>query len=198
MAHGFYSGCLRDRGNLEEAIAENRRAREADPTSPLIKAGGGILFYFARRYPEALKEGEEAIAFDPSRVAPWRILGAVHVYQALYANAVHDLESGLKLQHDSFCLGRLGYAYARMGRRDDAQRVLRGMLADYSRSYMSPYHIGIVYAGLGDLDQVFSWFDKAYEDRDPDIMMIKVEPLLDPLRTDRRFTALLRKMRLES
>jgi tetratricopeptide (TPR) repeat protein len=55
--HLFYSACLRDRGRLDEAIAEMRRARESDPMSPLIKASGGILFYFARRYPESLKEG---------------------------------------------------------------------------------------------------------------------------------------------
>ena len=55
-----------------------------------------------------------------------------------------------------------------------------------------------MYAGLGHSGQVFSWFDKAYQDRDPDIMMLKVEPLPDGLRAGLRFTALLRKMRLES
>jgi hypothetical protein len=72
------------------------------------------------------------------------------------------------------------------------------MLNENSRSYISPYHIGVVYLGLDDLDQVFSWFDKAYEDRDPDLIMMKVEPLLDGLRIDPRYRALLRKMRLES
>jgi tetratricopeptide (TPR) repeat protein len=198
VAHLFYSGCLRDRGRLDEAIVEMRRAREADPTSPLIKASGGILFYFARRYQDALKEGQEAIQFDSGRVAPWRILGAVHLQEGLYTEAIDDLQHGLKVENDSFCLGRLGYSYARAGLRGDALAALERMTAEYSNSYFSPYHIALVHAGLGDIDQVFSWLDKAYEDRDPDFMMLKVEPLLDPLRADPRFTALLRKMRLES
>jgi TolB-like protein/Tfp pilus assembly protein PilF len=197
-AHLFYSGCLRDRGRLDEAIAEMRRARESDPVSPAIKASGAVLFYFARRYPEALKEGLEIFQFDAGRVTPWRVLSSVHLQQGLYTEAIHDSQQALELQYDSFCLGRLGYAYTRAGRISDAKAVLDRMLAEYSRSYISPYHIGVVYAGLGDLDQVFSWFEKAYDDRDPDLMMIKVEPLLDGLRADPRFTVLVRKMRLES
>jgi serine/threonine-protein kinase len=197
-AHLFYSQWLRDRGRLDEAIVEMRRARESDPVSPSIKASGGILFYFARLYAEALKEGQEILQFDSGRVTPWRILGATHLQEGLYTEAIDDLQHGLRVENDSFCLGRLGYAYARAGRRGDALAVLERMLAEYSRSYISPYHIGVVYAGLGDIDQVFAWFEKAYEDRDPDLMMIKVEPLLDGLRADPRLNVLVRKMRLES
>ena len=71
------------------------------------------------------------------------------------------------------------------------------MKAESTRSYLPAYQIGVVFAGLGNADQVFSWFDKACEDRDPDILMIKVEPLLDGLRADPRFAELLRKMHLE-
>ena len=198
IAHLFYSGCLRDRGRLEEAIVEMRRARESDPVSPSIKASGGILFYFARLYPEALKEGQEILQFDSGRVTPWRILGATHLQEGLYTEAIDDLQHGLRVENDSFCLGRLGYAYARAGRRRDALAVLERMIAEYSHSYFSPYHVAVVHTGLGDLDQLFSWLEKAYQDRDPDLMMIKVEPLLDPIRADARFGALLRKMRLEN
>ena len=114
-----------------------------------------------------------------------------------YSEAINDLQQALKLQNDSFCLGRLGYAYARAGRKSDAIRVLDSMKAEYTRSYLPAYQIGVVYAGLGDADQVFSWFEKACEDRDPDIIMIKVEPLLDGLRAHPRFAELLRKMHLE-
>ena len=167
------------------------------PHADLIKAGGAVLFYFARRYPEALREAQETLKMDANYVPPWRVPGSVHLQQGLYADAIRDLQQGLNIRSDSFCLGRFGYAYARAGRRNDAEAVLKRMLDVRARSYMPPYHIGVVYAGLNDLDQVFTWFDKAYDDRDPDLMMLKVEPLLDNVRADPRFTVLLRKMRLD-
>jgi serine/threonine-protein kinase len=175
-----------------------RRAREADPISPLIKASEGLVLYQARRYVEALEEARQNIQMNPEFFPPHRLLGMVHIQQGGYAEAIDDLQEALRLQNDSFCLGRLGYAYARAGRNSDANRVLDGMKAESTRSYLPAYQIGLVYAGLGNADQVFSWFDKACEDRDPDILMIKVEPLLDGLRADPRFTALLRKMHLQS
>jgi hypothetical protein len=76
--------------------------------------------------------------------------------------------------------------------------VLDRIKAEYTQSYAPAYQAGVVYAGLGDSDQAFFWLDKAADDRDPDIIMIQVEPLLDRLRADPRFTALLRKMHLKS
>ncbi len=72
------------------------------------------------------------------------------------------------------------------------------MQAEYAHRYMSPYHIALVYLGLGNLDQAYSWLDKAYDDRDPDIFMLNIEPIWKQQRNDARFIALLRKMRLKS
>lgn len=198
LAHAFYSQWFRERGRLDEALAEMRRAREADPTSPLMRASNSLLLYLSRRYPEALEEARQTIQMDGKLLAPHRILGAVHIQQGLYPEAIEDLQQALKLQNDSYCLGRLGYLYARTGRANDAWSVVRRMEAERARRYMSAYHIAVVFFGLGDLEQVFAWLDKAYQDSDPDVMMLKAEPLFDGLRADPRYTALLRKMRLES
>lgn len=64
--------------------------------------------------------------------------------------------------------------------------------------YIPPTSLGTIHLGLGETDQVFTCLDHAIDDRDPIIVPIKTDPILDPLRSDRRFTALLRKMNLES
>lgn len=51
------------------------------------------------------------------------------------------------------------------------------MRTEYKRRYISPHHIAAVYFGLGELQETFAWLDKAYDDRDLDIMTIKIEPV---------------------
>src|SRR5262249_40938774 len=143
-------------------------------------------------YPEALQVARQDIQMNPDFFPPHRIAGMVHIQQGLYTEAIEDLQDALKIKDDSYCLGRLGYAYARAGRRSDAMRVLDRIKAEYTESYAPAYQVGVVYAGLGQSDQAFFWLAKAADDRDPDIIMLKVEPLLDSLRTDPRFDVLLR------
>jgi tetratricopeptide (TPR) repeat protein len=126
VAHLFYSSLLRDRGLLDAAFAEMRRAREADPISPLIKASEGLVLYQACRYVEALEEARQNIQMNPEFFPPHRLLGMVHIQQGGYAEAIDDLQEALRLQKDSFCLGRLGYAYARAGRNSDATECSMG------------------------------------------------------------------------
>jgi hypothetical protein len=118
-------------------------------------------------------------------------LASVHMQQGPYTDAIYDLEQGSSSKVTTFVLTGCGIPIpVRPAKR--CSRAAR-MPNEDSRSHISPYHIGMVCLGLGDLDHVFSWFEMAYDDRDPDHMMIKVEPLLDGLRTDPRYRALLRK-----
>jgi len=61
---------------------------------------------------------------------------------------------------------------------------------------VSAYHVAAIYGALGDTDEAFEWLDRAYEERSPWIGYMNVDPRLDPLRSDPRFDALLRKARL--
>src|SRR5207253_2456495 len=128
---------------------------------------------------EALEEARRTLQMDKNLLAPHRLLGIVHIQQGLYEEAIQDLGEGLKLQYDGFSLGRLGYAYARAGRINHATRVLRRLEAERAQTYASAYQIAVVHFGLGDLDPVFAWLDKASDDRDPDVIMLRIEPLWD-------------------
>ena len=88
----------------------------------------------------------------------------------------------------------LGRAYAVAGKRDEALKMLNELKERAKRSYVSPVGIAIIYVGLGEKEQAFSWLEKAYEDRSTWLIFLKVEPRFDPLRSDPRFQSLLRRM----
>jgi hypothetical protein len=81
-------------------------------------------------------------------------------------------------------------------RRVEAQRALDGLKETSKHRYISPYSIAVIYLGLGDKEQAFAWLNRAYQERDNWLIYLKVEPRLDPLRLDARFTELLRLVRL--
>ncbi len=86
--------------------------------------------------------------------------------------------------------------YVRMGRRDEAQNVLKDLLAQSEKEDVSPYEIAIVHFVLGEIDQGFEWLEKAYEERIGE-QLLKISPALDSVRSDPRFKALLKKVGLD-
>ncbi len=93
-------------------------------------------------------------------------------------------------------LALLGYAHARLGERSQALRMLEQLEAASKQRYTPAFSFAVVYAGLGEKDQAFTWLEKAYEERASRLGYLKVEPLWDPLRSDPRFAELLRRIGL--
>jgi len=80
-----------------------------------------------------------------------------------------------------------------------AAQAMRRILVDYARARgtaISPFDIAVIYTGLGDRDQAFGWLAKAYDNRPRAMLSLKVNPRLDPLRSDPRFATLMRRMRV--
>ena len=82
------------------------------------------------------------------------------------------------------------------GRRTDARGILDGLYAESREHYLTPVAFAMLHAALGEPDLAFEWLDRALDDRRGWLAYLKVEPLLDPLRSDPRFTRLLERMRL--
>jgi len=91
----------------------------------------------------------------------------------------------------------LGHAYAKAGRRSDAQKELRTLKTASQSRYVAPAYLAIVYIALGDKDQAFAWLERSYLDRSEHMLYLKMEPLVDPLRDDPRFDSLLKRTGLE-
>jgi Flp pilus assembly protein TadD len=108
---------------------------------------------------------------------------AIAEFQKLIASPGDDLETA----------AALGYAYARSGRRAEAQKILAEMMELQKSRYVSPLYIATVHAGLDDKDQAMEWLYKAYDGKHPGLVLIKVDPMFDSLRADARFQDLLRR-----
>jgi hypothetical protein len=86
--------------------------------------------------------------------------------------------------------------YAIQGHTDQARKVLDELMELAKRRYVQPSDIALIHALLGEKNQAFEWLNKAYDDRDSGLLLLKINPRLDCLRSDPRFSQLLRQMNL--
>jgi TolB-like protein/DNA-binding winged helix-turn-helix (wHTH) protein/Tfp pilus assembly protein PilF len=196
-AHHWYSHCLLPLGRTEESLAESRRALELEPLSLVINVHLGWHYLYARQYDQAIEQFRRALELDPTfpqaqRYAAWGFL-----QKGRHEEAIAALRAAVKgLGGQSEVEAELGYALAVAGRRAEARAVLEGLSQPSSGRYVSPYAVALVDAGLGDRDQALAWLDKAYEERSDYMPYLGLEPMLDPLRSDPRFGALVRRVGL--
>ena len=113
------------------------------------------------------------------------------------ALAEFQKEKNLVKGWDQVLESRIGIAYAKMGRRDKAEEVMVEMIERSKEMYVSPYWLALICFSLGQIDQGFNWLEKASEERSALIKYLKIEPVFDSVRSDRRFKAMLKKIGLE-
>jgi DNA-binding winged helix-turn-helix (wHTH) protein/TolB-like protein/Flp pilus assembly protein TadD len=196
-AHQWYAEHLARTGRLQEAVAEARRAEELDPASPLTNGIVGTTFYRARQYDRAIEQLEKTLEMDPDFASTHLHLGMTYVQTKMYDKAISHFERLRTLWGSNpQLLAVLGYGYAVAGENSRAQKVLDELKDLSKQQYVSPLGIALVHIGLDEKDQAFNWVERAYEDRVFGLGYLKVEPFFDPLRSDPRFTQLLKRMRL--
>jgi tetratricopeptide (TPR) repeat protein len=203
IAHLNYSRMLTFEGRFEEALREADRARELDPMPSAVTLQVGLVHYYARRYDRAMEEFRRILEVTPNSVAARHCLGTIYARQGLYPQAIAQFQSlnPLDLAIEAGNLRALAHTLAIAGRRHEAFDVLN-RLTEMSGSFQPgasgwlDWNLALVYAGLGDKDQAFEHLTNAYERQERALTVIKVEPLLDNLRTDSRYAALLKKIGL--
>ena len=196
-AHQMYSYHLSAVGRLDEALAEMRRAQELDPLSIAKIAGMGEIFNHKRQYDQAIEQYQKALEMDPNSGFVHWALGNVYVQKGMYAEAIAEYQKAIPLSGDSPDEpAALGYAYALSGKRHEAQELIDELKERSKRRYISPTVIAFIYAGLGEKDQAFALLDKAYDERDSILVLLKVEPAFNNLRSDPRFAELMRRVGL--
>jgi TolB-like protein/Flp pilus assembly protein TadD len=194
-AHRTHSDSLSALGRHEEALAEIRRAQQLDPLSTLTQVDVGWAFYFARQYGSAVEQCRQALELDPHSDNAYDCLGSGYLAQGRHEQAIAAFKRAVALSGgDPARRVGLARAYALAGREAEARKML-GQLSQLSRgAYLPPYYLAILHVALGENEQAFTWLEKAYRQRDPYLVYLKVDEALDPLRPDPRFHELLRRV----
>jgi serine/threonine protein kinase/TolB-like protein/Flp pilus assembly protein TadD len=196
-AHHWYAIHLTGLGRNTEAIAEIRKAESLDPLSIIISADVAWVFYFARRYEQEGEQARKTLEMDPNFAIAHMYLSYSYLHMAKHKEAVAEMKKAVDLSGGSLpMVGNLAYIYALAGRRYEAIKILNDLKARSKREFVSPDVLAQIYTGLGDKDHATAWLEKGYEQRSDFTGLLKVLPELDPLRSDPRFEALVRRVGL--
>jgi TolB-like protein/Tfp pilus assembly protein PilF len=188
---------LRPLGRLQEALSEIDRALEQDPLSPLFRTERGVTLLYGKRYEEAAESFRRALDIDSNFLLALEGLALVRAYQQRPQEALALANQEAKLiGRRPRSLTALGMVQALAGHTGEAHCVLDELLELGGREYVPAGRVVGIYAALGEKDAAFEWAAKAVEQRDPTILWVRASPVFDPLRSDPRFTALLRKVNL--
>jgi TolB-like protein/Tfp pilus assembly protein PilF len=181
-------------GRHDEAIAEMKRAMELEPLSLVQGANFAAVYLYARQFDKALDQAKKTYDLDPNMVTGQNWMCHSYDVNGMYAESLAISEK--VTQSNRSLLAGLGYAYAKSGRRQEAEAVLKQWKEIEKTKYVSNYWIAIVHAALGENDAAFAELEKAYREHDWFLQRLKTDPFMDPLRGDPRFKDLVRRLGL--
>jgi TolB-like protein/Tfp pilus assembly protein PilF len=182
-------------GRFDQAIAEAKRALELDPLSIIINADVSWLYACAHQFDEAEKRVRKTLEIDPRFFLAHYYLGGTLQLRGHLKAAIPEFQKAVELNNDAYSIAMLGQAYARNGQKDEAQKILARLTEEAKSRYVSPYAWALLYTGFGDKKRAIDELERAYQTGDTNyLFVIKTDPLLDELRSDPRFNALVQKV----
>jgi TolB-like protein/DNA-binding winged helix-turn-helix (wHTH) protein/Flp pilus assembly protein TadD len=197
-AHVEFASFLSWSGRREEALLELAKMRELDPAFPVNFAIQAHLHAHFREYRELVDIGQKGVAFSPSDWASHYYLGTGFFGLGQKREAIPEFQKAVEFSEgDTDPVAALAFAYAAVGKFSDAQKILGELQRQSKTRYVSPYMIGVIWAGLGHKDRAFEFLEKSYAEKSSDLAyFIGADWRLDGLRSDPRFAELLRRMAL--
>jgi serine/threonine-protein kinase len=196
--HYGYSSYLAFMGRYKEALVECEWAIELDPLSLDINYFLGIIYSFMRENDRAIEQYKKILEMDPNYFVALQFLALVYADKGMYDEAIAAAKQELDLwEENNETLSTLGIIYSKWGKKDKAREMLDRLLKLKKQRYVQPSYLAIIYGYLGEMDLAFKWLEKAYEERDQQMAWLKVWPPYDSLRSDPRFKAMLKKMKLD-
>ena len=193
LVHQKYAFYLVRTGQAREALAEVERGVELDPVSGRSFHFQGFIDYFSRQYDQALSLVKTVRGLDINPPDWSFLLGDVYAEKGMYSESIGEF---LKSGNGPDSLGHLGNAYARAGLAAAARKTIVQLQNNVARDGVGRYEIALVYTGLGEKQEAFKWLEEAYSAHDVGLVYLKIDPCLDPLRSDPRFDDLLQRVGL--
>ena len=177
-------------GRINSGIAATRRAVVLDPLNPRSHELLGQSMYFARQYEEAGTAFAETITLDPDYKSAYGFRGLAYYGLGKLESAQSSCEMKPDYWLSKWCLA---VSYDKLGRRADAEGVLAKLKATLGDA--SAYQYATIYAQWGDRAKALEWLETATRLRDPGLSYLKTDPLMDPLRKEPRFQAVMRELK---
>ncbi len=203
-AHQWYASYLMQMGKFSLAKAEIEEAHKLDPLSPIISANNGLYSYYEHNYDDAIAKYKVTLQSDPDFWVARHYLALAYVQKGMHQDAIAELRRLIKapesgpvpdkvVEAESEASASLGFAYGMAGKQAEARAIIDQLDALSKRRYVSPLYSAIVYAGLKENDKAIEYLNKAYEARHPGLVLIRIDPMFDGLRSDERFKQLIKR-----
>jgi DNA-binding winged helix-turn-helix (wHTH) protein/tetratricopeptide (TPR) repeat protein len=194
-AHHWYGEMLTILDRADEAAAQLQMAQEFDPLSMAINADYAASSYYLRQYDKSEGQLLNLLELNPRFVRAQVLLGKVYSQQGKHDQALATLQQALALSPaDHVTLSSLARTQALAGRVDEARETLDELKSLATKRYLSSGSIALIHASLGETDVAFEWLEKAFENRDIEMVWLRVDPVFDPLRSDSRFDDLVKRV----
>jgi DNA-binding winged helix-turn-helix (wHTH) protein/tetratricopeptide (TPR) repeat protein len=191
-AHQWRALYLDMRGRFDEALRAVRRAQELDPVSVVGSALLGFQHYLARDHARELAQAQQTLDLDPHHFLGHWSIGLAHQSAGRFEDAVAAHREAVRLGEGAgFLKAVLARSLALAGAAGEA----RDQLAALEGGYVSSFQRATVHLALGDVDRAQDRLEAASEERDPWLVWLMVDPMLDPLRGQPRFVRLERRVR---
>ena len=197
-AYGLYGAYYTAIGKHDDSIRERKRAQELDPLSPLFTNSVGWSYYYARQYDQAIEWYKKALELDPTFTMAHNDLALAYARKGMYTEAVDESLAAKQLAGDGpETLAALRQAYAASGIAGYWQKELELANQQAKQKPVGTPRMARLYAALGDREHTFEWLERAYQERHTLLTFLKANPLFDHLRSDPRYTDLLRRIGLQ-
>jgi adenylate cyclase len=181
-------------GDVEKALAAQEHAERLEPLAPAIACDFGFIFYFARRYTEAIEASRRALDLHPSFARTHVPLARAHAAQQHYDEAIEICLNARPLFHGRAFLGHLlatlGYCYGLSGRPMEAEAVIEELRQMGREHYVSPYDVATIHVGMGNREQAMESLQAAVKEHAFWLIALPIEPLFDPIRGEKWFEGL--------
>jgi len=196
-AHHWLALCLMPMNQFDESFIEMNQALELDPLSLIMIRDKGIIHYYAHQFDQAILQARKALEMDPHFALAHRLLAIAFERKGMYEDALKENRIWGDLTNDPVrAEAAYGHIYAVSGRTDESLKILHQLEEKIPLRGDLTYAVALIYAGLGKIDSAFMWLERAYENRSGAMGTMRVDPKLDPLRSDARFGTLVKKMGL--
>jgi len=194
-AHIFYAHLLSNTGRHDEALSQVKIARELDPLFPFAGALEGQFLSQAGKPDEALDRLSKTFDLAPNFWMPHLFASAAYIQKQMFPEALAEARKARQLSAASTYSNAVEcYALAKLGNREEAEKVLHEMFEIRNSRGMPASHIAIGYVGLGDNDKALEWLEKGFAEHDPKMVFLKVDRKWNPLRSSPRFIELMKQM----